>query len=158
MAVNYQYAFDSEVQLRNRVYALELPWYVKLQNILIILGATLAAIMALMILIKCGIIALICDCCTEIFKISICRASKDEDHSESHTLNDIGGGLENHNFSEHEEDIPENEQSTGSTNTYIIRKGTPAHMKYMNFECNMCKDVVDNGRLAGLKACKDCNQ
>ena len=152
VAANFQYAFDSEIQLRNRVYALETPWYIKLQNLLITLGAAVAMIVILLILIKCGILGLlveICQCCIK------CMNIKNNKEHESIELTSNENAHDNLNFEQSEDTKVTNLEKA---NENIYRKKTPVHMKNVETDCPSCLDVVQNGRPSGRNCCSLCKK
>ena len=70
-------------------------------------------------------------------------------------MNDIEAGEDNLNFTEQEEnDTTEITQST--TNSF--RKSTPVHMRNITSDCDICNDVIANGRPAGVRSCPNCKR
>ena len=70
-------------------------------------------------------------------------------------MKDAEGGEDNLNFIEQDGDATDTVQSIANTNSF--RKSTPVHMRNMISDCNTCKDVIVNGRPAGVRSCKECN-
>ena len=73
---------------------------------------------------------------------------------DTYKMDDIEEGQDNLNFTE--QDVINTKEITQSTNSF--RKSTPVHMRNTTTKCEICNDVIANGRPAGVRSCPGCKK
>ena len=85
---------------------------------------------------------------------------KKSNNVDTFKMDDTVEGQDNLNFTE--QDVVHTNEITQNTNSCKgednFRKNTPVHMRNTTTTCEICSDVIANGRPAGVRSCPACKK